>query len=344
MTHVLPRTGKASLRKRSTIKIASFSVRTSLPVNVGVGAAMRTRDAAYEKSWTDCLEMKQDRHPQVAADIIRGIFFLCVRTFVVHRVQCYTPTRCWSGRWEDLTAGERLEDTAGEERETQRPHDTDCGKSRRSQPRFTTERFVVWPGLAGAEQALMRCQSGSLASVSFTTLPVNRVSGVDSQLFRSLLLRRLRLPLPISVRSCRCGRLLDVFGHHWAACATAGVVGRRGFVVESAAAQICLEGGPRVPTNVMVQDQHISQTHHNDSRQLEVVAEGLSLFGGGQLALDATLVSVLHRDDTAKSRADTSDGVALREVRARKERIYEEISGGNGRARLVVITGEVEGR
>ena len=36
---------------------------------------------------------------------------------------------------------------------------------------------------------------------------------------------------------CVCGRRLDVFGHHRAACSRAGVLGRRGFAVESALAQ-----------------------------------------------------------------------------------------------------------
>ena len=38
---------------------------------------------------------------------------------------------------------------------------------------------------------------------------------------------------PSSVSStCRCGRRLDSFGHHRAACAEAGVLGRRGFPLE----------------------------------------------------------------------------------------------------------------
>ena len=57
-------------------------------------------------------------------------------------------------------------------------------------------------------------------------MPIQRVSRIDSEEFRVLVLRRLRLPLPLSVRSCRCGRLLDVLGHHRAACSTAGVLGR----------------------------------------------------------------------------------------------------------------------
>ena len=38
-----------------------------------------------------------------------------------------------------------------------------------------------------------------------------------------VLLRRLRLPLPLSVRCCFCGRLLDHFGHHRVACLTVGI-------------------------------------------------------------------------------------------------------------------------
>ena len=42
------------------------------------------------------------------------------------------------------------------------------------------------------------------------------------------LCRRLHLPLPLTLRTCRCGRLLDKFGHHRAACAEAGVLGKEG--------------------------------------------------------------------------------------------------------------------
>ena len=81
-----------------------------------------------------------------------------------------------------------------------------------------------------------------------------------------------------------------------------------------------------------------------DGRRLEVVAEGLSLFGGSQLALDATLVSSLHGNGTHRRNADKADGIALREARRHKERTYPELHGRNGRVRMVVIVGEVGGR
>ena len=79
-------------------------------------------------------------------------------------------------------------------------------------------------------------------------------------------------------------------------------------------------------------------------RRLEVVADGLPLFGEAQLAIDATLVSALKRDGTARARTATKDGAALIDARRRKVRTYPELSGENGRCRLVVLGGEVAGR
>ena len=93
------------------------------------------------------------------------------------------------------------------------------------------------------EQAMLRSQSGPLAGAALLATPSNDATRIESHLFRVLLLRRLRLPLPPVSRTCRCGRPLDSFGHHRAACSRAGVLGRRGFAVESIGARICREGG-----------------------------------------------------------------------------------------------------
>ena len=71
------------------------------------------------------------------------------------------------------------------------------------------------------------------------------------------------------------------------------MLGRRGFAVESVAASICREGEARVVTNMMIRDMDLAAPNPNDSRRLEIVADGLHLFGGAQLAVDTTLVSVL---------------------------------------------------
>ena len=157
------------------------------------------------------------------------------------------------------------------------------------------------PRLAEDDRALLRSQSGPLAGMSFSAVPAR----IDSQAFRVLLLRLLRLPLPLSSRRCRCGRFFFFFwyGHHRASCATAGVLGRRGFAVENAAARICREAGGSVSTNVWVRDLDLRCPS--------------PLHGSAQLVVDTTLVSVLRGDGTVLERGSQLDGVALRAARRR---------------------------
>ena len=127
----------------------------------------------------------------------------------------------------------------------------------------------------------------------------------------------------------------------WAACAQAGVLGRRGFALESAAARVCREAGARVSTNVLVRDLDLLPLQH--AHRLEVVADGLPLYGA-QIAVETALVFLLRRNGTPHSRCAWENGAALRQARRRKERVYPELSGAHGRARLVVLANEVGGR
>ena len=97
-------------------------------------------------------------------------------------------------------------------------------------------------------------------------------------------------------------------------------------------------------TNVWVRDMDLQKFNAIDGRRLEVVADGLSLWRGAQLAIDTTLVSPLSRDGSASRRAANHDGAALQRARRRKEATYPELSGEGGRARLVVLAAEVGGR
>ena len=92
--------------------------------------------------------------------------------------------------------------------------------------KFWDEQFCG--ELTDAQKALMLSQRGPLASAAFTVVPTNRMTRMEAQPFRILLCRRLRLPLPLSSRTCRCGRQLDIYGHHRAACSEAGVLGSGG--------------------------------------------------------------------------------------------------------------------
>ena len=143
---------------------------------------------------------------------------------------------------------------------------------------------------------------------------------MDSSVFRVLLLHRFWLPSQ-PPRASAGGRPLDSSGHHRAACAQAGVLGRRGFA----------QAGARVSTNVLVRDLDLLPLQHADARH------------GAQIAVDTTLVSPLRRNGTPHSRCAWEDGAALRQAR-RKERVCPELSGAHGRARLVVLANEVGGR
>ena len=120
-------------------------------------------------------------------------------------------------------------------------------------------------------------------------------------------------------------------------------MGRREFALEVAAAQVCREAGPQVSTNQFVRDLDLGEFNGLDGRRLEVIADGLSLWRGAQLAIDTTLVSPLHRDGTARRGAADRNGVALDAARRKRERAYP-VSGDEGRARLLVLAAEVGGR
>ena len=94
--------------------------------------------------------------------------------------------------------------------------------------------------------------SGRKPAQAQDTSPLCLLTRFPLQVFRVILLRRLHLPLPLTARNCRCGHHLDVFGHHRAACARAGVLSRRGFALESVVARVCREAGGRVTTNVLL--------------------------------------------------------------------------------------------
>ena len=94
----------------------------------------------------------------------------------------------------------------------------------------------------------------------------------------------------------------------------------------------------------MIRDMDLAAPNPADARRLEIVADGLPLFGGAQLAMDTTLVSTLHCDGSARPGTADNDGAALVAARRRKERTNPELVGRRGRARLVVLAGEVGGR
>ena len=259
-------------------------------------SAVRTREGAHWASWADSVATVCSKNPDLGATIVNGLNSRADGCFAVANqaadrlVDFGVELPTWDAVVEGVTP-DHIHATPTDEPSVARGWQQYV--SVKVEKAFHTE--ALWPSLDANERALVLS-----AGVPFHCFTTSFATRIDSELFRTLFLRRLRLALPLHTRACRCGRLLDSLGHHRSACAVSGALGRRGFAVEVAVARICREGGARVSTNVMVRDLDLLQVPGVDGRRLEVVAEGLSLFGGAQLAIDATLVSTLRGDGTAR--------------------------------------------
>ena len=311
---------------------------------LGLRSATRTSQPAFWASWADCLAMIRTIHPDVAALILlkmQGPDTPPTLAAAASAARCLLGVEGFEPpSWEALANGER---PPMREPDAFEPADKRHGWQQAASRIERQHRSRLMPRLAAQEQALLRSQSGPLAGVAFATTPSSYLKRIESHLFRVLLLRRLCLPLPLSSRQCRCGRPLDVFGHHRAACARVGVLGRRGFAVVSAGARICREGGARVVTNALLRD-------------FDLVLQILETNGGWRFWPTDCRFSVARswqwtRRSCPRCTAmvpltlvqQTSTAV-LAVARRRKERTYPELVHPRRRARLVVLAGEVAGR
>ena len=141
---------------------------------------------------------------------------------------------------------------------------------------------------------------------------------------------------------CRCRQLHDRFGDHLAACPRSGVLRARGGPLERAAARVCREAGATVALNVRLRDLNVDVARQ-DERRIEVIANGLALWGGSQLAVDTTLVSPLTSSGAPRRAAGRTAGAALAFARKAKERTYPELRQ-SARCKLVVLALELGGR
>ena len=303
---------------------------------LGLRSAVKLRVPAFWASWADCLPMILERHPTVVHQLMAELEEqdTPILHAVAASVRSLTGVRGFEPpTWHALAAGARPE--------PREPDDYEPGSVRKGWQHEVASRVEefgredLFTRVGEDVQALVRSQGGPGAGLVLSTCPTCRVTKLETQLFRVVLLRRLRLPLPLTVRTCRCGLPLDPCGHHRAACAHAGVLGRRGWALENVLARICREAGGRVATNVMVRDLDLALPHVVDGRRLEVVVDGLPLYGGAQLSVDTSFVRALHRDGRPRRRAAVQDGVALTAARRRKEALYPELVGRGAGARLV---------
>ena len=80
-----------------------------------------------------------------------------------------------------------------------------------------------------------------------------------------------------------------------------------------------------VVAHTRLADLNVQHVQHIDDRRIEVIANGLALAGGAQLAVDTTLVSPLTRAGEPRRRAGRFAGAALTDARKAKERVLQHM-------------------
>ena len=122
-----------------------------------------------------------------------------------------------------------------------------------------------------------------------------------------------------------------------------GVLAARAPPLERAVARVCQEAGAHVVRNLRLGDMNLDVLVP-DERRIEVVANGLPLSHGAQLAVDATIVSPVTGSGDVRPRVDTEPGRAVDAAERRKRRqTYPELERAR-RCGLVVVGVEVGGR
>ena len=311
---------------------------------LGLVSAAQTSVSAYWASWADCLPVLGQHLPPAAQAFLRDLeapapHVPCLRAAATTRAELsladWTPPS-WRELCDGVPAPTLQEDGPSTfVRGWQ-------GAAASAVARRQCEQLLST--LDPSSEALLRSQQGPFASRFLTTVPTCPALSYPSHLFRVLLLRRLRLPLPLSQRYCRSA-LLPVsspFGLPRrpprslcsGRCPPEPRVPSR--------ARVCREAGARVTCNTRLADMNL-QVDRVDDRRLEVVANGLPLWGGQQLAVDTTLVSPLSGSGQPCRRGGRVQGAALALARRRKERTYPELLRSE-RCRLVVLAVEVGGR
>ena len=124
---------------------------------------------------------------------------------------------------------------------------------------------------------------------------------------------------------CECGALIDTRGRHRAACPHPGRLRTRAVAPERTLARICREAGATVRSNVKLRDMNV-HVRADDERCIEVLASGLPLFHGAQLAVDITLRCALTCGGDPRPGAARVDGIVCNTARAEKERTYRELT------------------
>ena len=230
----------------------------SLPMGMGglgLRRALRMVPATYWSSWADALHMIDQRLPEVAATVVRKLTAggpWRMLSGIARRHRAIGQGRFY---WQAPLA--RVEDEPGEW-----PHGWQHCASSSSEHSF--RKNVVLNQSCAADQAHLRSHSGPGASKALSTCPSKPEFRIEAELFRTIILERLRLPLQVSEARCECGAILD---------RRSGRLKTGALAPERTLARVCREAGATVRYNARLRDMNVAVTAQDD-RAVEVLASG----------------------------------------------------------------------
>ena len=250
---------------------------------LGLRSAARHAPAAYWSSWADMLPVIASRDPAFARALVDTLEGGSPAPEVLQSLLLARASLTASGfappPWPELLMTPApLPSDEDEEPQLDTTRGWQCPASR------AVDEFCyrsILRELDPPAAALLDSQAGPFAARILAARPSSPELSLAASHFRVLLLRRLRLPLPLTAAFCRCRRRQDEFGDHLAACPRSGVLRARGAPLERAAARVCREAGATVATNVLVRDLNVAPCRQDD-RRIEVIANGLPLWGGSK--------------------------------------------------------------
>ena len=305
--------------KEYACRLATLPMRMG---GLGLRSATRMAPAACWASWADALHMVQERLPTLAQSI------------VVPLEAAAEPVGCLS----DLRAAGNTLDRHGFVGRPQWPalqacvHLPSLTLNPVSGP--TAANIMHLPLLntiTGRSLCSCPANSGAGSSQVLVGCPTKPESRIAPDLFRTLILERLRLPLLVCEVRCECGLLVDGHGRYRAACPHSGRLRTRASAPERTLARVCREAGASVRFNAKLVDMNRA-VPADDAREVEVLASGLPLFYGAQLAVDITLRSALTATGLPRPGAAVVDGI-----------VHSELLHGD-RCGLAVVALETGGR
>lgn len=213
--------------------------------------------------------------------------------------------------WQDLANGARPPAVTQTPAADERAHGWQYVAS---STRESFERTALLRSMCRYARAHLRSQSGICASLPILTALTSRECILQPERWQVVLRRRLHWPLSLTTARCEgCGQTIDERGDHLSSCMRSGRVKLRATPVERIVAQICRKAGARVRINTLLRDLNLA-VRGDDERRLEVVACGLPVMGGSQLAIDVTLRSPLTSEGMPRSQADWLDGATAAQI------------------------------